>query len=332
MLECTQAVTGSWVPGREIDLNAALHALAVAISAKALANTSVATELAVEVEGLVNIMAAGVGRRVVDPTGLLEKLPIPSNWRFERARARLRAVFDELIQDYRQNNINGSDVLSILLAARDENTGDGMSDGQLRDEVISILLAGLETSAQALKWIFYALSEHPDTQRRVREEIDRVVTGHTLAFEDLDRLTYTRWVINEVLRLYPPLYFLSRRPTVDVEIAGYRIPAGSTVLFSPYALHRDPGLYPEPDRFDPERWRPGGCAELPRISYVPFGAGIRSCIGEQFALTEMLTVVGCVMRDWAARRTPATTVRPKPTFVLSPSASGVVLEPRHTGR
>jgi cytochrome P450 len=326
MLTCTRSRVESWSTQPDIDLNAEMHALAVTIAAKALASTDVADSVIAEIESLVSILAEGVGRRVVDPTGLLEKLPIPSNRRFDRARARLRAMFEELILEYRRREADCPDVLSILVAARDEDN-EGMSDTQLRDEVVSILLAGLETTAQTLKWTCHALAEHPEVQQRVRVEIEEVLAGRTVQFEDLERLSYTRRVLLEVLRLYPPLYFLSRRPTVDVEIGDLLIPAGSTVLFSPYAVHHDPTLYPDPDRFDPDRWLSRPPSELPPVSYLPFGAGIRSCIGEQFAFIEMLTILSYVLPRWTLRSAPSVDVRPKATFVLTPSTSGVILSP-----
>jgi cytochrome P450 len=328
MMECALARTRSWESASRIDLHAELHAIAIAISVKALASTDIGPRESARMERWVTAIAVGASRRMVDPTGLLEKLPIPSNWRFDRARTGLRTLFDQIIQDYRQNNAVNPDALSILLASYDEQNSDGMSDIQLRDEVISLILAALETTAQALKWLFYVFGEHPDVQQRVREEVDMVSAGGTVAFADMEKFTYTRRVIAEVLRLYPPLYLISRRPTADVQIAGCRIPAGSMVLFSPYALHRDPSLYPEPDRFDPDRWLPDANSQRPQVSYIPFGMGIRSCIGEQFALNEMLVVVTCVLTDWTVHKVPSITVRPRTAFVLSPSAAGVALEPR----
>jgi cytochrome P450 len=328
MKQSTLDRMATW-PAQGPDLHAELHALTATIAGRALFSTEFAMATVDDLEQLVDTVAAGVQRRITDPTGLLEKLPLPSIRRFEQALKRMNDSFDAVIREYRGGAGNGADILSLLLAARDETDGEGMSDQQVRDEVCTLLLGGLETTAQVLKWTCYVLGEHPEVQQRVREEVDAVTGGRELDHDHLERLDYTRRMLKEVLRRYPPLYFLSRRPVVDVEVAGHVLPAGSTVLFSPYALQHDPALYPDPERFDPDRWLPGGPAEgLPQISFAAFGAGIRSCIGDHFAMIEMLTVVGCLLQRWTVRRIPSVVVRPKATFVLAPGVPGVELVPR----
>lgn len=326
MAECTQIRQGSWGAGGGVDIGAEMHALALEIAVRTLTTSDMADDVAAALARAVSILATGAGRRVIDPTGLLQRLPLRSNRRFDQARILVRNHFEGLIRDHPSDRVKRPDLLSVLLAARAED-GGGMSDEQVRDELVSIGLAALETTAQTLRWTSHLLAEHPVVQDRVRQEIEEVTAGGALRFEDLERLAYTRRVLQEVLRMYPPLYFLSRRPTVDVTIGGHTIPAGSMVLFSPYALQRDPTLYPDPDRFDPDRWLTTEADAPQRASYLAFGAGIRSCIGDQFAMTEMLTILATVLPRWTVRRLAAIEVHPKTTFVLAPSATGVAVDP-----
>lgn len=327
MLECTLTSLDTWSP--DTDVHREIRKLAGTIAARALFSALTPEQAAEETVGLIDTISSLTTRRILDPTNLLEKLPLPSNRRFDCARNRLRAVADGFVHDYRGAGVDRHDLLSALLAARDDGSGEGMSDRQVSDEAAGFLAAGVEATSQALRWIAQFLGEHPQVQQRMYEEVDEVLAGRLVTFDDRDRLDYTRRVITESLRLYPPVYVGSRRPLTDIEIGDYLLPAGSMVLLCPYALHRDPKLYRDPDRFDPDRWLPGGADQLPAGSYLPFGAGMRSCIGEQFAMIEMLTVLSTLAQRWTLGKLPSVTVRPKvASFILSPSINGVRLEPR----
>jgi cytochrome P450 len=255
---------------------------------------------------------------------LLDRLPLPSINRFRRARARLDATIFRMIEERRSGRRDGrcldrGDLLSMLLLAQDaEGDGDGMTDQQLRDEAMTLLVAGHETTANALTWTWYLLSEHPDVEARVHAEVDAALPGRTPDADDVLRLPYTRMVLAESMRLYPPAWALGRRAITDHELDGYLIPARSIVLLSQYIMHRDPRFYAHPERFDPERWTPEAQSGRPKFSYFPFGAGPRQCIGEQFAWMESTLVLATIAQRWRLRLVSGHPVEPRPLITLRP--------------
>jgi cytochrome P450 len=236
-------------------------------------------------------------------------VPTPKNLRFRSALRALDRVVLSLIAERRRAGADRGDLLSMLLAARDEETGEGLDDRQLRDEVMTLLLAGHETTAMALSWTFYLLSLHPDARRTLERELDATLVGGAAAGgADLPRLRYTRMVLDESLRLYPPAWVVTRSADGDDEIGGFTVPAGSRVLVSPYVTQHDPALWEDPEGFDPERFAPGaqhgqggqagqgGEDERPRYAYFPFGGGPHLCIGAGFAIMEATIVLATVAR------------------------------------
>jgi cytochrome P450 len=224
-------------------------------------------------------------------------VPTPKNLRFRAALRALDRVVLSLIAERRRDPADRGDLLSMLLAARDEETGDGLDDRQLRDEVMTLLLAGHETTAMALSWTFYLLSLHPDARRKLEQEADATLAGGGGARgEDLPRLRTTRMVLDESLRLYPPAWVVTRSADGDDEIGGFPIPAGSRVLVSPYVTQHDPALWEDPEGFDPERFAPGANDARPRYAYFPFGGGPHLCIGAGFAIMEATIVLATVAR------------------------------------
>ena len=207
----------------------------------------------------------------------------------------------------------------MLLSARDEETGAGMTDRQLRDEVLTMLLAGHETTSLALSWTYYLLSQHPDVERSIADEVDRVVGGGRPSFAHLDRLTCTRRAIEESLRLYPPAWGFSRQAIGDDEIGGYRVPRGSLVFLIPFVIHRRPKLWPDPDRFDPDRFAPEHESARPRFAYIPFGGGPRGCIGNQFAMVEAQLIVAAIAQRYRIELVPDQDIRPEPLITLRPA-------------
>jgi cytochrome P450 len=205
----------------------------------------------------------------------------------------------------------------MLLAARDADTCERMDDLQLRDEVITMLLAGHETTSLALSWTYYLLSNHPDVDDRVADEAARELTnGHAAT---LDRLVYTRMVVSESLRLFPPAWGFSRQALGDDEIGGFRVPKGSLVFIVPYVVHRRPALWPDPERFDPERFSAAQMAARPRFAYVPFGGGPRQCIGNQFAMLEAALILASLGRRFRVEVLAGQRIRPEPLITLRPS-------------
>ncbi len=207
----------------------------------------------------------------------------------------------------------------MLLEARDEDTGEGMTDRQLRDELVTLFLAGHETTAIALTWTFHLLGQNPRAEAILQAEVDAVL-GERAApeFDDLERLPYARMVAEEALRLYPPAYVFSRRAAGEDMLGPYRVPAGAHIIISPYALHRRPDYWPEPDAFWPERFAPGARTDRPKLAYLPFGGGPRICIGNSFAMMEHAIVLVAALRHWRLESIPGHEVRTEPRITLRP--------------
>jgi len=218
-------------------------------------------------------------------------VPTRRNLREKRAMTRIETLLRSLIEERRTSGEQKSDLLSALLAAVDEESGKGMSNQQLRDEMMTLFLAGHETTAMALAWTWYLLSQHPEVESKLRAELSRVLNGRTPTAADLRQLPYTEMVVRESLRLYPPATGFAREPIEDVRIGGYEVPQGSLIAANTYALHRDAQFFPDPERFDPERFAAGWQERIPRYAYLPFGGGPRVCIGNGFAMMEAVLIV-----------------------------------------
>jgi cytochrome P450 len=246
------------------------------------------------------------------------KVPTPRNRRFLAARATLDAIVYRIIAERRQRPDEHDDLLAMLMQARDEETGEGMSDRQLRDEVVTLFLAGHETTANALTWASFLLSTHVAVERRLRAEVDEALQGRVPTASDLPRLPYTRMVIDETLRLYPPAWITNRRAIEADAVCGYRIPADATVSISPYVTHRDPTLWENPEGFDPERFTPERSARRPHYAYFPFGGGPRQCIGKGFALMEATLVLALLTQRYELHLVPGRRVETEALATLRP--------------
>ncbi len=256
-------------------------------------------------------------------------VPTPRTLRFRGARAELFRLIDSLVHQRRSVGGAHGDLLDMLLAATDEDTGRGMSPGQLRDEITTFFLAGSETTAIALSWTFWLLGNHPEAEKRLHEEVDRVLGGKMPIFEDVARLPYALRVVQEAMRLYPPAWIVSRAPIEDDEVGGYRVPARTTVLISPYVTHRNPRYWGRPEAFDPDRFAPAHSEGRPEFAYFPFGGGPRKCIGDRFAMTEALLVLASIAARFRLRPVPGQRVRPNPLVSLRPAGGvHVTLEER----
>ncbi|WP_308312848.1 cytochrome P450 [Streptomyces sp. ISL-1] len=331
MCEEIDAVLCSWQEGRAIDLGATLHALTVRVTTRTLFSTTAGGGAVADVQHCLPIILRGIYRRMTAPVGLLEKLPTPETRRFEQARKRLGAVIDETVQGCRRSGADNGDLLSTLVGARDEESGERFTDDELRDQVMTLLIAGTETTASVVAWTFHLLSRHPEVERQLHDETDRVLQGRVPVFADLPALEYTRRLVTETLRLYPPAWLLSRMVTVETELAGEKLKPGATVLYSPYLLGRSPGLFPDPGRFDPDRWLPERAASVPRGAMVPFGAGSRKCIGEAFGMAEATLAIAAISTRWQLRPVPGTTIRPKPEAALGTGPLHMLPRPRRFG-
>lgn len=256
-------------------------------------------------------------------------VPTPRNRRYHQARQELSNVVYSIIRMRRQDNEDKEDLLSMLLHVRDEETGQGMSDRQLHDEVLTLMLAGHETTATALCWTFYLLSQHPGVEQRLHQELHDTLGGRVPTVTDLPNLPYTQWVIAEAMRLYPPGWSVLRHALADDEIEGYRIPAGSTMVISQYTTHRHPTFWEHPDTFDPERFSSERSAGRPHYAYFPFGGGPRLCIGNTFALTEAQLILTTIAQHYTLRLVSGTRAEPEPLITLRPRHGlSMTLHPR----
>ncbi|MGK5552261.1 cytochrome P450 [Actinomadura kijaniata] len=242
-------------------------------------------------------------------------VPLPKQVRFRAARRRLRRVVDRLVMLDRDAG-PGDDVVSRLIASTHRESDPRVRRTRLDDELITLLLAGHETTASTLSWAFYLIDRHPEVRERLRAEAVEVLGDRRPAFEDLPRLTYTNMVIQEVMRLYPPVWILTRLAQRDDEVGGYHVPAGSDVLVCPYTLHRHPAFWDAPGRFRPERFAPDAAADRPRYAYIPFGAGPRFCVGNHLGMMEATFALALVARDLQLNLLPGRTVVPEAMLSL----------------
>ncbi|MFE0641672.1 cytochrome P450 [Streptomyces sp. NPDC058877] len=244
-------------------------------------------------------------------------LPLARQRRFRRARADLDRIVAHLAAERAAHpSEDGDDVLSRLIESTRREKDPATGRRRMRDELVTLLLAGHETTASTLSWAFHLLDEHPLVQERVREEVTEVLGDRSPTMEDLHRLTYTTMVIEEVMRLYPPVWILPRAARESDEIGGFRVPAGADVLICPYTLHRHPAFWDAPERFDPERFAPDRAAGRHRYAYVPFGAGPRFCIGSSLGMLETTVVLATVVRELRLSKAPGYPVRPEPMLTL----------------
>jgi cytochrome P450 len=310
-----------WHTGETIDVHKEMAGLTLAIVGKTLFDADVEAE-ADEIGKALTEALELFQRLLMVPYGeFLEKLPIPSTLRFRSARARLDATIARLIAERRRNPKDRTDLLTLLLLAQDtEGDGGRMTDTQLRDEAMTIFLAGHETTANAMAWTWHLLSQNPEAEARLHEELDRVLEGRAPGVADLPRLRYTEMVLSESMRLFPPAWILGRRAIVDHDLGGYRIPAGSILLLSQWITHRDARYFPDPLRFDPQRFTPEAQASRPKFSYFPFGGGPRVCIGEGFAWMEGVLVLATIARRWRFVPVDGIPVTPAAMITLRPKA------------
>jgi len=319
---------GAWRSGQDLDIHAEMSALSLSVLIHTMFVTDAVAEQTAVVQRSMPVILRGLYRRMLAPVGLVERLPLPSNRRFEQVIGGVRAAVDHIIAMYRAAGIEHGDILASLLAARDEDTGAGMTDEEIRDQILTLIVGGTETTAAALTWTFYLLGEHPEVERRLHDEVDEILAGREAGIEDLPRLAYTQRVITEALRMYPPAWMFTRRTTREVEIGGHRIPGGTAILLCPYAINHDPELYPDPDRFDPDRWLSDRGQALLRGVMLPFGAGPRKCIAHNFALTEATIVVATVASRFVLRPIPGAKIRLVPRMALNPGALRMMVQRR----
>jgi len=321
--------SATWNDGETRDIAEEMLHLALAIVGKTLFNAEVEGEAGEIGDALTEVFAL-FHTLMLPMADLLEKLPIPSVRRFARARARLDVTIYRLIEEHRASGVDRGDLLSMLLMARDEEDGDAqMTDLQVRDEALTIFLAGHETTANALAWTWYLLSQNPDAEAKFHAELDEVLTGRTPTLDDLPNLPFTRKVLAEALRMYSPAWVVGRRVLSDYKIDRYLLKRGDIVLMSQAVMHYDPRYWDNPEEFDPERWTPEAEAARPKFAYFPFGGGPRVCIGEQFAWMEEMLLLAALGQQWTMRLAPGQVIATQPIITLRPKfGMKMVLEKR----
>lgn len=315
----------SWHDGTILDIHKEMKKLTLAIICKTVLGYDIEAEHDEVGDALLTCMK--YFNRLLMPFGeLIAKIPLlPINKGFQKAKRDLDSIVYTMIKEHRKKLDKGhekedDDLLSTLLQAQDEEAGIGrMTDQQLRDEVMTIFLAGHETTANALTWTYYLLSENPTTETRLQEELHSIFGNRTtITVDDVPRLEFTEKILTESMRLYPPAWALGRQVIDDYKVGGYTIPKGSIILMSQYVMHRDPRYFPEPNRFYPERWTEEFKKQLPRFSYFPFGGGTRGCIGEPFAWLEAILLLATICRQWRMKHVPSHKVELKPLITLRP--------------
>ncbi len=313
-----ERMSARWRGGETRDLAQEMSRLTLAVVGRTLFDSDVEAE-ADEIGDALTIALGLFGRTFSLPFfPVIDRLPLPSNRRFAKARARIDATIGRLIAERRRAPGGRTDLLTLLVQASDtEGDGTGMNDVQVRDEAVTIFLAGHETTANALTWTWYLLSRNPEVEARLHAEVDAL--GAPPGFADLPKLGYTEMVLAESMRLFPPAWIIGRRAMTDYEVGGYRIRRGSIVVCSQWVTHRDPRFFPDPERFDPERFRPEAKEARPKFAYFPFGGGPRVCIGEGFAWMEGMLLLAAVARRWRLRLAPGHLVVPAPSITLRPT-------------
>ena len=330
MSEATEDMARTWQPiaaqGGYIDISAQMARLTLRIAGETLFGIDLSDDSA-EVGRAMGAMLTRFTEMIMMPFPFIASLPTPRNLQNRKALAELDRVVHEIIAEHRRAREPQHTLLTMLIDARDED-GKGMSDKQLRDEVITILLAGHETTANALTWTFFLLSKHPEVRRRLEAEIDEALAGRTATMADIPKLGFAAQVIKESMRLYPPVWTVGRRCEEDDEVCGYRVPKGGLVLMSPYVLHRHPDVWENPEGFDPDRFAADRPVP-PRGAYMPFIVGPRKCIGEHFAMTEAVIVLTSLLARYRLDLVPGHKIEMDASVTLRPrSGIKMRLQPR----
>ena len=317
MVRSTERTIDLWRDNQRRDVHQDMSRLTLEIVSRTLFGTLPSAEFEEIGDALAVIMRRFSGRGGI-MFQIPERVPTPANRRFLKALRLLDRIIYKIIRDRQERGADTRDLLSVLLAVRDEETGEGMSDKQLRDEVATIFLAGHETTANALSWAFYLLGRNRAAEQELLTELREVLGGRAPTVADLPRLRYTDMVVKEAMRLYPPVWAFGREALEDCEIGGYHVPAGTQLLMSQWVTHRDPRYFATPETFYPGRWTEEMEHSLPKYAYFPFGGGPRLCIGQPFAKMEAALLLATIAQRFRLELEKEQQIIPQPSVTLRP--------------
>jgi cytochrome P450 len=315
MVQCAELRQSQWQENTILEIKDEMERIALSV----VGETLFGVNLESHADAISRAMAAAVGspsNMMVPMLRWIEKLPLNGVRAAKAGRVAMHAVVDEVIRKRRLSAVQTDDLLASLLFDNDQN--NDASEAQVHDEVMNLLIAGYETTSNAMSWTWYLLSQHPKVEDCLHQELDRVVDDRSPTMSDFEELRFTQNVIRESLRLYPPLWIIWRRTLEDYPLNGYVAPAGSLILMCQHLTHRDKRYFPEPLRFNPDRWTEEFREHLPKFAYFPFGGGSRQCLGDRFGFMEAVLVVATIARKWKLRLSAGHPVVPAPLFTLRP--------------
>ncbi len=304
-----------WRDGATVEMAEEMTRLTMSITGKTLFNVDLEAE-AIEVrDAFVTVLAATRFNNLLLVSKVLEKLPLPANDRFRRAAKRLDEFIYQMIAERRTGAADQPNLLSVLVRMSKESPKK-MNDQKVRDQILTFFLAGHETIASAMMWTWYLLAENPGATKKLHAELDEALKGQLPSVNDLEKLSYARMVFAESMRVYPPVWIIGRHALRDVSVNGWIIPKGSYIHVSQFLMHRDARYFPDPERFDPERWTPEATAARPKFCYFPFGGGSMQCIGEGFAWTQGMLMIAILAKRWRMQVVPGHRVELEPQLTL----------------
>lgn len=332
--EEAESVCRAWSAGGEVPVSESMMAFTTRVISRVLLSGSLDDETAADVRDCLTVIVRGLFVRTVVPIDAPFQLATPANRRYRRAVARLHAIIGAAIAERRRAASSHDDVLGVLLAAAaGEAEGAAITDQEVHDHLITLLLTGVEAPALCLADAFSLLARHPEAERRLHAELDAVLAGRSPGPEDLPHLVYTRCVVSETLRHTSPGWIFTRVTTSETDIAGCRLPRGAIVLYSPYLLHHDPKWFPDPERFLPDRWLPGAVTAEQRRATMPFSAGSRKCLGDEFTMVEATSALATIAGRLRLRHLPGHIEdTPRPAITLGPRSLVMRCEPRSSVR
>ncbi|GHJ35875.1 Epi-isozizaene 5-monooxygenase/(E)-beta-farnesene synthase [Streptomyces sp. TS71-3] len=327
MEEEARAMVARWEPGGTIDVGAEMFRASVRIVSRSLLEVDSIAQKAEHISAALGTVFEGLYRRMVLSAGPLHRLPTPANRRFSRALADLHGLVDEILAERHASGARPRDLITVLLEATDES-GAPLGDREIHDHLVSLVVAGAENVSSTLAWTLCLLTEHPGRADRLAEEVNAVTGGRPVSFADVGALSFTRNVITEAMRIRPAPWILTRRTVAETELGGYAIPAHADIVYSTYAMQRDPRSFPRHLEFDPDRWLPERAGEMEAAAMIPFGTGNRKCPGDHFSMAEFAIVLATVVPRWRFSAVEGTDTSSRIGITLHPKRLLLRPEPR----